>query len=658
MTDATAPVPANATAMPSAYFSVRPDLRIGEGEIVLVSNCRNELQRLPYFLEYYRRLGVDRFLIIDNNSDDGTTEYLKAQPDVEYFFTDASYRGALSGRLWTQELADTYAVDRWVLTVDADELLVYPGVESVSLPELCAYLDEQKVRGLFAFMLDMYADVPLSEAVYVAGSDFLDTCRWFEVDSYHLTPGQYPPFLKVEGGPRSALYGAHPDRKGPESTKVPLVRWQRGFSYIASTHSHRHLPLADISGTLLHFKFFSLWSSVVQRDAARGDQIGFYDTYAEAYGKADPTYHRPESIEYRDAAQLVELGVIRTTPVFAEWIAAARLDAGLEHVPGSEALEPAGLSEVTHLDLRAFSQVWGLVNNPHIPAYFGADDRVSPDARRHFVNRISRQIALIDAKPDHLLVEMRHPALHLGRSSNLEIALYVDDSFAAATPFDGSVPGMRVETTSMHPNTYRWDVDLAGFAGHADATISLYVRDTGEVGRVGEEILDADRLVFVGPWSSAGEPADADRYQGAIEAVVDGRLIGWVYDRQVNTFGTRLELRVNGRLVGLVNPREPRPDLRPIARLGARHRTFGFDVALPLGFFEADGPVDFAIEMTIAGTNSPVPHSPARLPAGQRSAWWDESSGSWRTRPPRPASAPPWRRVAGRLKRALRGARG
>ena len=44
--------------------------------------CRNERLRLPAFLNHYRSLGVDEFLVIDNDSSDGSTEYLAAQADV------------------------------------------------------------------------------------------------------------------------------------------------------------------------------------------------------------------------------------------------------------------------------------------------------------------------------------------------------------------------------------------------------------------------------------------------------------------------------------------------------------------------------------------------------------------------------------------------
>lgn len=42
--------------------------------ILLFSTLRNERVRLPYFLRYYRDLGVNHFLIVDNDSEDGSHE--------------------------------------------------------------------------------------------------------------------------------------------------------------------------------------------------------------------------------------------------------------------------------------------------------------------------------------------------------------------------------------------------------------------------------------------------------------------------------------------------------------------------------------------------------------------------------------------------------
>src|SRR5690606_23431055 len=93
-----------------------------KGNPVLLFSClRNERVRLPYFLKYYRDLGVDHFVIVDNDSDDGSREYLAAQKDVSLWSTRASYRKARFGMDWLTHLLRSYGSGRWCLTVDVDE---------------------------------------------------------------------------------------------------------------------------------------------------------------------------------------------------------------------------------------------------------------------------------------------------------------------------------------------------------------------------------------------------------------------------------------------------------------------------------------------------------------------------------------------------------
>ena len=67
------------------------------GDILLFATLRNEAPRLPYFLEYYRALGVDHFLIVDNGSDDGSADLLAEADDVSLWTTEKSYRQANFG---------------------------------------------------------------------------------------------------------------------------------------------------------------------------------------------------------------------------------------------------------------------------------------------------------------------------------------------------------------------------------------------------------------------------------------------------------------------------------------------------------------------------------------------------------------------------------
>jgi hypothetical protein len=147
---------------------------IRPGAILVLSTFRNEAVRLPWFLRYYRGLGVDHFLMVDNGSTDGGRELLAAQPDVSLWTTDASCRRSRFGVDWLNGLAMRHGVGHWCLPVDPDELLVYPFCDTRPLRALTDWLDASSVRSFGAMLLDMYPKGPLDGEAYRPGQNPLD----------------------------------------------------------------------------------------------------------------------------------------------------------------------------------------------------------------------------------------------------------------------------------------------------------------------------------------------------------------------------------------------------------------------------------------------------------------------------------------------------
>ena len=146
--------------------------------ILCFATVRNEILRLPYFLDHYRALGVDHFLIVDNGSDDGTTAYLNAQADVSVWRTDHAYRLARFGMDWIGWLLVQVGHGHWCLTVDADELLIYPDHTTRDLKTLTAWLDRQGLPSFGAMMLDLYPKGPLEDAAYHPGQNPPEVLNW------------------------------------------------------------------------------------------------------------------------------------------------------------------------------------------------------------------------------------------------------------------------------------------------------------------------------------------------------------------------------------------------------------------------------------------------------------------------------------------------
>ena len=161
--------------------------QIREEDILLFSTLRNEKIRLPYFLEYYRDQGVNHFLIVDNDSTDGSAEYLAEQPDVSIWRTSASYKRSRFGVDWLNWLQLKYAHGHWALTVDPDEFLVYPFCDTRPLRALTDWLDASNIKSFSAMLLDMYPKGRLDEQPYKSGQNPVEIASWFDSGNYNLS---------------------------------------------------------------------------------------------------------------------------------------------------------------------------------------------------------------------------------------------------------------------------------------------------------------------------------------------------------------------------------------------------------------------------------------------------------------------------------------
>ncbi|MCU0910933.1 MAG: glycosyltransferase family 2 protein [Rhodobacteraceae bacterium] len=269
---------------------------IRPADILLFATVRNEGVRLPFFLDYYRRLGVRHFLIVDNASTDGSADYLAAQPDVSVWTTGASYKRARFGADWMNRLLSRYGHGHWCLTVDADEFLVYPFCDTRPLAALTDWLDGCGLRSFPAMILDMYPEGPVDAVPYSAGQDPFEIAAWFDSGNYMIS--RHPLYLNlwIQGGPRARTMFADRPEQAPSLNKIPLVKWRRPYVYVSSTHMllPRGLNLVyddrggeKPSGCLLHAKFLSTMGEKVAEELERGEHFAGsreYQAYAEALG--------------------------------------------------------------------------------------------------------------------------------------------------------------------------------------------------------------------------------------------------------------------------------------------------------------------------------------------------------------------------------------
>ncbi|KPU84041.1 glycosyl transferase family 2 [Marinosulfonomonas sp. PRT-SC04] len=299
--------------------------QISTDAILVFSTVRNEICRLPYFLEYYRNQGAQHFLFVDNNSDDGTRDYLAAQPDVSLWETGYSYKLSRFGMDWVTWLQIKYGHDHWCLTVDADEILIYPHCETRPLRQLTDWLDQSGTRSFGAMMLDMYPKGALNAQTYQLGQDPFGILRWFDAGNYRSQMQQDLQNLWMQGGVRDRVFFAEKPERAPSLNKTPLVKWSRRYTYVSSTHSllPRYLnqvfdpvgtaePSGKTTGVLLHSKFLHMVVEKSAEEKRRQEHFAnsnLYDRYYDSLAQS-PNLWCVASKEYSGWQQLEALGLL------------------------------------------------------------------------------------------------------------------------------------------------------------------------------------------------------------------------------------------------------------------------------------------------------------------------------------------------------------
>lgn len=264
---------------------------IQAGDIIVFCVLRDDAGRIPSFLQYYRDLGVDHFIFIDNASSDRVQGVVAAMPDVSLWRTATNYAQSCSGAHWLNHLLRTHGVGHWCLTVDADELLVYPHVESRSLRELTEYLLMKGLPHLPCLVIDTYAEP--AESGLSSGIDPHEVSRLFDRSGYIFKPAGRG--CLVQGGSRARMLFPEDSDRAPALNKVPLVRWSRRSFYLNSTHqlAPRGLNSWMRNGSL------RVTGALLRSEDANMMQM-----------QSGKDWRPPDSAPYRSSQSLVESGLM------------------------------------------------------------------------------------------------------------------------------------------------------------------------------------------------------------------------------------------------------------------------------------------------------------------------------------------------------------
>ena len=239
--------------------------------VVAIVKIRDEWHRLPVFLAYYRWLGVDHFLFIDNGSVDGSIEHLAAQRDATVVGTTESLRNHDEWvRYWFEQLPE----NTWALVVDMDEHFVCLPWQRGGLKTTVNVLEQSDAQIAVGCMVDFYPaelphqrseanELPWQRCPYFDRGPYL---KWdlqtVELDGHAklVSGGVRERVLRPISGVRSTLRILPKFMRGrgwyaamPQLRKMPLIKRNERVTF-QNCHHSRASKYSDTLFPILHFK--------------------------------------------------------------------------------------------------------------------------------------------------------------------------------------------------------------------------------------------------------------------------------------------------------------------------------------------------------------------------------------------------------------------
>lgn len=331
--------------------------RVVSGELdparlTLFSTMKNELGFLPAWLAHHRAIGFEQFLIWDDASDDGSSAYLTAQPDVVVMRSDLSFGALLryrdpdgevreerTGTYFKIALPHLFFDGAFVGYVDADEFLILPpGVASIG--EVVARLADEGAPSAVASVVEFFpaSASGLEGALPQSFADLLAAYPYFQGEALvRLRAGAQPELLgksktsrlfkafdvkpKVTRQGWQRVWMSSKDKKAQAFQKsprhkTPLVR-RDAQSRLTGSHYGNLPPSSEVLLTVAHFVFTAQFADKIARATewgAHANGAAKYRYYAELLDKmrgVENGFLDDNSVAYEGPQQLIDCGLMR-----------------------------------------------------------------------------------------------------------------------------------------------------------------------------------------------------------------------------------------------------------------------------------------------------------------------------------------------------------
>lgn len=285
--------------------------------VVLICVTKNECENLKKIYEHYTKLGINSFVLIDNDSNDGTLDYFSKIDNVNIYSVKDTYT-SIRRQAWINKVMSRYGFNKWYIVVDSDEYLAYNNCEEHDIRDVIQFCENNKIHRMQALMVDMYPKKIIFDNKDI---DFLKEFCYFDFNTYSLSQGRESLLLNCyQGGIRSRLFSNGKDDSKPWLTKYPLLFLEPGdiqyqshmsFPFYKNFESKNYLVLR-------HYKFLPTDLEKYQERVRLGNFAGGseeYKKYVEKMSKGYINFYSEDSSEnFTSSESFYKIPVIERIP--------------------------------------------------------------------------------------------------------------------------------------------------------------------------------------------------------------------------------------------------------------------------------------------------------------------------------------------------------
>jgi glycosyltransferase involved in cell wall biosynthesis len=320
--------------------------RLRDVEVTVFSVMRDELFFLPAFFDHYRRLQVEQFIVLDDGSTDGTTEFLAAQPDCVLTTSPISFGETVhfadgtkhkAGLLLKRALPSKFLQNKYAIYADADEFLLLPR-DLRSVQHLFEILRDHDIDAVAASLVEFYPETLKSMREPLKPLRIEDLFSAYPFFDGHpllaLRSGEWP--TEVGQSTTARLFRKHKidhvpwylqwlsqtmsDRLfGKRMTggvmKTPVARWSSRV-YLNNSHETSVPPTDQLLLAVAHFKFtYDLFrrvdrSMVLRSHAGQSRKYFQYDRLLSSNSSDDRVLTAPHTRRFNSIDDLKASGLL------------------------------------------------------------------------------------------------------------------------------------------------------------------------------------------------------------------------------------------------------------------------------------------------------------------------------------------------------------